>query len=217
MKIQVRFASLFMFFATLLLLGQGAAIAGNTVVYNNGKPDGFDGWNIADGYYVDDSFTLLKSSNLTRVDFAVWLFPGDQLTSVQWTIYATQCSVAGRRPLIYSGTVKPVAEGSCGSGCEEEGIALPNLNLPAGTYYLRLQNAATNGGDPVFWAESGGPSTAYDSSAVGTIPSESFDVVDPPLGDATPASGSETQPATIGLIGSGAVGVGAILRRLASL
>jgi len=217
MKAQIRFASLFLLLATFVVLGQSAAMAGSTVVYNNGTPDFKDAWTINEGFYVDDSFMLSKASNVTHVNFAAALFPGDTLTSVQWTIYATQCAVAGRRPIIYSGTSTTTDEGSCGPECEEEGFDLPSLNLPAGTYYLRLQNAVTNNGDPAYWWESGGPSIAYDNALVGTIPSESFDVVDPPRDNAAPSGGSDSHSGALTLLGSGAVGLGAILRRLASL
>jgi len=216
MKTHIRFASLFLLIATFVALGQGAAMAGNITVYNNGAPDFKDAWTINNGFYVDDSFVLVNTSNLTHVDFAAALFPGDTLTSVQWTIYSAKCAVAGQRPVVFAGTATTTDEGSCGSSCEEEGFSLPSLSLPAGTYYLRLQNAVVPSGDPGYWWESGGPSIAYDSALVGTIPSESFDVVDPP-GDAPPANDSGTAPNLLGLSGAGALGVGTILRHLAGL
>jgi hypothetical protein len=47
--------------------------------------------------------------------------------------------------------------------------------LNAGTYWLNLQNAVVNTGDPVYWDENSGPSQASENS-VGTIPSESFTI-----------------------------------------
>ena len=57
------------------------------------------------------------------------------------------------------------------------------MNLMSGTYWVNLFNASVPSGDPVYWDENSGqgchstgcPSQAYES-AVGTIPSESFDV-----------------------------------------
>lgn len=217
MKSQTRTVSLFLLLAAFVILGRGAAMAGISTVYNNGPYNNVDAWTINSGYWVEDSFVLSAPSNLTHVDFAVSLIAGDTLTSVQWTIYAAGPSV-GRRPVKYTGTATTISEGCDFYNDCEEGFALPNLNLPAGTYYLRLENAVTNPpGDPAFWGESGGPSTAFESSLVGTIPSESFDIVDPPPGEAAPASRSDSNPGTLTLLGSGALGLGAVLRRLVSL
>ena len=41
--------------------------------------------------------------------------------------------------------------------------------------WLTLANAAVPSGDPVYWDENNGPSAA-EESAIGTIPSESFNV-----------------------------------------
>src|SRR5207245_6577277 len=49
----------------------------------------------------------------------------------------------------------------------------PTLN--AGTYWINLQNASVNSGDPIYWDENSGPSSASENS-IGTIPSESFTV-----------------------------------------
>ncbi len=59
-----------------------------------------------------------------------------------------------------------------------------NLNTGSGTFYLNLQNAVIPNGDPVYWDENSGsgchstgcPSQAY-QNAVGTIPSEAFEVI----------------------------------------
>ena len=37
------------------------------------------------------------------------------------------------------------------------------MNLGPGTYYLVLQNAVTASGNPIYWDENNGPSTASDS------------------------------------------------------
>ncbi len=47
--------------------------------------------------------------------------------------------------------------------------------MKSGTYWVNLQNATTQFGDPLFWDENSGPSYASES-AVGTIASEAFDV-----------------------------------------
>ncbi len=69
-------------------------------------------------------------------------------------------------------------------GYDIDKISASGLNVSAsGTVYLNLQNAVVPSGDPVYWDENSGvgchsagcPSQAYES-AVGTIPSEAFDV-----------------------------------------
>ena len=173
MKNHVRFASLLLLIATLLAFGSTAAMAG-TVVYNNGVPNGEDAWTINFGFWVEDSFLLTHSTTLTQVEFAAWLFPGDALTKVQWTIFPAGAGVG----MMHTGTANVFGLGACGTNCEEESFSLPSLTLPAGTYYLRLQNAVVTNGDPAYWAESGGKSTAYQGTTVGTIPSESFQVIE---------------------------------------
>jgi PEP-CTERM motif len=80
--------------------------------------------------------------------------------------------------------------------------------LNAGNYWLTLQNAVTNTGDPVYWDENSGPSQASENF-VGTIPSESFTI----LGAASSGAGSTPEPSTLVLFGSGIVGLAGLLRR----
>lgn len=44
------------------------------------------------------------------------------------------------------------------------------------TYWLNIQNATTQLGNPLYWDENSGPSSAS-NNAVGSIPSESFDII----------------------------------------
>lgn len=177
MKTRIRFASLFLLIATFLALGSAAAMA-DTVVYNNGAPNGNDAWTINFGFWVEDSFTLTTPGDLTGINFAVWLFPGDVVQTVEWTIFPAGAGAGGGGPMMRSGTATVLTSGaSCGTGCLEEYFSLPSLHLPAGTYYLRLQNAKVTNGDPAYWAESGGPSRALQIT-VGSIPSESFQVIE---------------------------------------
>ena len=88
-----------------------------------------------------------------------------------------------------------------------------NVGLNAGTYWLNIQNAVVPSGDPVYWDENSGqgchslgcPSQASDS-AVGTIPSETFDI--------TGTNGGTTpEPSSILLFGPGIVGLGGLAVR----
>src|SRR5208282_178345 len=54
------------------------------IFYENGPVNGtVDAWTINFGYVVSDSFT---GGSVTRFDIGVWEFPGDVMTSVQWSI-----------------------------------------------------------------------------------------------------------------------------------
>ena len=87
--------------------------------------------------------------------------------------------------------------------------------IAAGTYWVNLQNAIVNNGDPVLFDENSGagcksdgcPSQASES-AVGTIPSEAFTI----NGDGG-TSGSTTEPSSVLLFGSGIFGLAGVLRR----
>jgi hypothetical protein len=66
------------------------------------------------------------------------------------------------------------------------GFQIPDLDLPRGTYYIRIQDVVTQWDTRAFWAVSGGPSTGYYSqlgpsesgarTSPAQIPSESFAV-----------------------------------------
>jgi len=97
--------------------------------------------------------------------------------------------------------------------CDETGSFGP-VNLAAGTYWLNLQNAVVNTGDPVYWDENSGPSSASENS-VGTIPSESFTVLGGSTSTTTTTTttGTVPEPSSIMLLGSGILGLVGVLRR----
>ncbi len=83
--------------------------------------------------------------------------------------------------------------------CTETGNFATSVNLAAGTYWVNLDNAVVNNGDPLYWDENSGvgctssgcPSLASENS-VGTIPSEAFTV----LGETICIAPEEEKPAT---------------------
>lgn len=144
-------------------------------LYDNGPIDGHtDGWAINNGFAVSDSFTLAAASNVTGISFGAWLFPGDVLESAEVSITSGELGGTAYLDEIVNFTQTNCASNGYFNICEETG-SLPDVILNAGTYWLNLQNAVVNTGDPVFWDENSGPSSASQSS-VGTIPSESFTV-----------------------------------------
>ena len=144
--------------------------------YDNGPANGtVNAWTINFGYIVSDSF---PGGSVGGFDIYVWEFPGDVLTSVDWSI--TSEPFGGT---VYgSGTVsgsnlKDAFISTNQFGYDIDKISATGLSAGAssGTVWLNLQNATVPSGDPVFWDENSGPSQAYES-AVGTIPSEAFDI-----------------------------------------
>jgi hypothetical protein len=155
--------------------------------YDNGPINGTtDAWTINFGYIVSDTFTA-ENSSVTGFQFGVWEFPGDVMSSVDWSI--TTQENGGNT--IGSGT----ASGSSLSdkfistnqyGYNIDRITVTGLTVSAAigtTYWLNLQNAAVPSGDPVYWDENSGagcggsgcPSKASES-AVGTIAPEAFTI-----------------------------------------
>jgi uncharacterized repeat protein (TIGR03803 family) len=147
------------------------------VMYDDGPINGtVDGWAINFGYAVSDSFTVSQQNNVAGLNFGAWLYPGDVIQSVEVSI--TSSEFGGTT---YFDSVVNLSQSNCTSNqygynvCTIAGT-FPDVAVNAGTYWVNLQNAVVNNGDPVFWDENSGPSMASESS-VGTIPAESFSVL----------------------------------------
>jgi hypothetical protein len=77
--------------------------------------------------------------------------------------------------------------------CNETG-SIPGVAMNAGTYWLNMGNAVVNTGDPVYWDENSGPSSASQNDG-GILGSESFTI----LGS---SGGTTPEPGSIVLFGS---------------
>ena len=150
------------------------------IVYSNGPINGTtDAWTINFGFIVSDTFTATceqpnGTCTLTGLTFGAWLFPGDVLQSAEVSITSDPLNGGTR---YFDGVVNLSTSGCIGNQygyniCTEAGSFTVN-NLNTGTYWVNLQNASVNTGDPVYWDENSGPSLAEQNS-VGTIPSEAF-------------------------------------------
>jgi hypothetical protein len=198
-----------------LMLATAPAVA-QSILYNNGPTDDdADAWTINFGFVVSDTFTLASNATVNGFRFNAWLFPGDILQSAEVSL--TSAEFGGTT--YFDQTVNFV-QSSCsvnayGFNVCAESSTFNGPNLTAGTYWLNLQNAVVNTGDPVYWDENSGggctspgcPSQASESS-VGTIPSESFTI----LGNSG-TGGTVPEPGTILLLGSGVLGLGGAIRR----
>ncbi len=140
-------------------------------------------------------------------------FPGDVVTSVDVSI--TSDEFGGTT--FFSGTVAltqtNISTNGFGYQIAIETGSFSPVNLGAGDYWLNLQNAETANGDPIYWDENSGPSSASES-AIGTIPSESFTLYgSASTTTSTSTTGPTPEPSSIMLFGSGVLGLAAALRR----
>ncbi len=130
------------------------------------------------------SATASLRSTVDGFDIWVWEFPGDVVISVDWSI--TDSPNGGT---VYGSGTANVTDQYVSTnqyGYDIDKISVSGLNVVAScatTCYLNLQNAVVTNGDPVYWDENSGqdcrsqgcPSQAVES-AIGTIPSEAFDI-----------------------------------------
>jgi hypothetical protein len=149
----------FVTLACITLVGSFAS-ASAAVLYDNGPINGtIDAFTLNFSYALADSFTLSKTSTVTGVNFGVWAFPGDTMSSIDWGITSTPNSF----PVDGTASVSNSPAGSNGFGYSllEESFSTGSVVLGPGTYYLALQNAAVSNGDPIYWDQNDGPSVAW--------------------------------------------------------
>jgi len=196
---------------TLLLLALVVIPAMAQDIYDNGPINGnTDAWTVNFGFIVSDTFNVTNSpTTITGFSFGAWLFSGDTLTSAELSITSGENSGTS-----YFDQTINFTQGACTSNqygynvcAENSTFNGPTLN--AGTYWLNLQNASVPSGDPVYWDENSGPSTASENS-VGSIPSEAFTVLGT---SSTTTTSSVPEPSSILLLGSGILGLAGVLRR----
>jgi hypothetical protein len=201
-------------FALCLALAAIPAVA--DTVYSNGAINGTtDAWTINFGFVVSDTFTVGPgaAATLTGLNFGAWTFPGDVLLNAE--VQITSAEFGGTT--FFDGIVSFTQSGCSGNQygfnvCTESG-SLPGISLGAGTYWLNLDNAVVNDGDPIYWDENSGPSSASENS-VGTVPSESFTILGGTTGGSSSTGGTTVpEPSSIMLFGSGILGLAGVLRR----
>jgi len=209
--LKLRIASLSLFALCVVV---APAVA--QTVYSNGPINGTtDAWTINSGFVVSDTFTVgAGGASISGLVFGAWAFPGDVLPQAE--IQITSSEFGGTT--YFEGVVNFTQSGCSANQfgfnvCEETSSPFGPVNLATGTFWLNLDNAVVPTGDPIYWDENSGPSSASENS-VGTIPSESFTLLgSSSTTSTTSTTGTVAEPSSILLLGSGILGLAGVLRR----
>ncbi|MGA2905785.1 MAG: choice-of-anchor tandem repeat GloVer-containing protein, partial [Candidatus Korobacteraceae bacterium] len=157
-------------------------------VYDNGPINGTtDAWTINFGFVVSDSLPIpAGGATVTGATFGMWLTEGDTLESAQLSVTSGENGGTS-----YFNQTVNFTQSGCSANQYDYDVCTEatsfNVALSAGTYWVNLQNAVTADGEPIYWDENSGPSSASESE-VGTIPSESFTI----LGSSTTTTSTST-------------------------
>jgi hypothetical protein len=188
-------------------------------VYDNGPVNGqVDAWTINFGFAVSDTFHVDGNTSLSNISFWAWVEPGDTVTNVEVAIGSN-----GYFSNNILDTTIELTQSNCFSNnfgfdvCQESG-ELRYYGLDTGNYYLTLENAVTQEGNPLYWDENSGigcqsngcPSSAQEST-LGSIPSEAFTLSNIET-TTTSGTGTTPEPGSIMLFGAGLLAVARRLR-----
>ena len=158
-----------------------------TTLYDNG-PDGNVGYyHVNFGSAAANSFVLQQPATLSGVVLTLYSVDDrNHPLHLKWTITteAFGADVKGSG-FVNLSILQPPYLTSFLFFAWKEGFVLPNLNLPAGTYYLQIQDVVTQWDTWAFWAQSSdGSSQGFyraisqnGSGIVSLVPSETFSVL----------------------------------------
>jgi hypothetical protein len=220
------------FFSALFLglLGAIAAVpaSADLLVYNSGPGNfgtsalGAGAWTISEynsvDYTVSNWFTLPGNSTISGATFGVWLTTGDSLSSVDWAFDDTTVYGNDQGSGTAGTTGTPVGTPSGGFSYYTESFSLPDLSLPAGTYYFTLSNALASNGDAAYWDENDGSSIGYAAGfgSIGAYDCKNSYGCGLSGGETFTLEGTTTitpEPSSFLLLGSGLAGLAGLLKR----
>jgi len=193
----------------LVLVGALAAVpatADSTLYDNTGPISDLGGSGLQPGGYWDalaiyggvsdsDSFSVSSNSTVTSIVFDVWLYAGDSLTSVDWSIGTTNIAEFGGSGTTVSAPFLSLVPASNPNYTvvdvtyDVDVATISGLDVPltAGTtYWLTLQNSVTSDNNVAYWDLGNGPSDAWQTH----------------YGDVNGAAGTGTNSETFQIIGN---------------
>ena len=132
-------------------------------LYSNG-PDAETGYyHVNFGATTTNSFTLSSAATINNVTLTLYTVDDrNPPEHVKWLIttqaFGGQLMASGLVPLIQ--LASPYQTRFLFYAWQV-GIAIPDVNLPAGIYWLQIEDVTTRWNSYAFWAEGNGPSQAY--------------------------------------------------------
>ena len=147
-------------------------------IYDNGPTNGnTSAWTINFGFIVSDSFNVSDiNTEVNGASFAMWLFGYDVLSSAEVSITSGINGGTSYFDQTVTFTQSGCVGNQLGYNVCNEFTTFNGPTLNPGTYWVNLQRASVASGDPVYWDENSGPSSASENT-LGTIPSESFTIL----------------------------------------
>ena len=173
--------------AVVLQVGFASPVHAQNLLYNNG-PDGNAGYySVNFGAATVNSFTLNHSATISGVSLTLYTVDDRNTPQrLKWTITTEPLGgMVVDEGLVYltlAGNPYPTRFQFFAFPMS---FTIPNLRLPAGTYYLQIQDVMTRWLTYAFWAQSSdGNSQAYfqligpsGAGGISEVPSESFSIM----------------------------------------
>lgn len=128
-----------------------ASVAQGQQLFNNFPVNGqISAFQVNGGYSASNSFTLATGGTAGQLVFGAWLSHGDSVTGVTWSIGTAPFGSSAGSGVA---TATSVFNFSNADGFDVDTVtfSIPNLTLPAGTYYLTLSAAVSAAANPVYW------------------------------------------------------------------